>query len=387
MIAVFSFATFALAGRWFKGSLRIVCVNLALFGAIIAGLEFALSDLHLFPQTRIASLARTDGTYTKSYFQNKGVLGYGPRDGGVKIDSTKFDDQGKQVYSVVYTTDSNNARHTPDIPKQKSGQATALFFGCSFTFGEGVNDDETFSAVFQQATKIKAYNFAFHGYGPHQMLRRLETDDKMQDLSGKNIRHAFYLALPYHIERSGGFASWDTHGPKYIWDDSAKALRYAGPFYTPEQLKRREELTHFSAMIAWFWKHWPDYAKNISYIKERDEKVFYEIIDRSRQLLREKYHSDLTVLLWWPKSEGGDAAKAQFAKRGFDVLTMQEIFPDFDSNEVNYTIPGDGYLENGKTFAHAHPNVAAHRAIGLALAQRYGQIKSPTGGLDNASHQ
>ena len=113
------------------------------------------------------------GTYTEGgYFGDDDELGYAPAPGR-RVTSRKT--MGKQlVYDVAYTFSGQGAR----VTKGDRNGDTWLFMGCSFTFGEGVNDDETLPAYFSAGLGHQAnvVNLGFHGYGPHQMLRSLETD-------------------------------------------------------------------------------------------------------------------------------------------------------------------------------------------------------------------
>ena len=51
------------------------------------------------------------------------------------------------------------------------------FFGCSFMFGHGVEDDQTLPYYFvrEAGGTFEGFNFAGEGWGPHQMLREIEN--------------------------------------------------------------------------------------------------------------------------------------------------------------------------------------------------------------------
>ena len=82
----------------------------------------------------------------------------------------------------------------------------AFFFGDSFTYGEGVNDDETLPYLFEKLSggRYRAYNLAFHGYGPQQMLRVIETGLLEKMVSDQRPLIVVYEALVQHIERAAG---------------------------------------------------------------------------------------------------------------------------------------------------------------------------------------
>lgn len=73
--------------------------------------------------------------------------------------------KNKLHYAAVVNSDSNGARISGS---RKSGE-NVLFLGDSFCFGEGVDDNETIPAFFQENfQKVQAINLGVHGYGIDQ---------------------------------------------------------------------------------------------------------------------------------------------------------------------------------------------------------------------------
>ena len=80
----------------------------------------------------------------KSHLRDDSVLGYSAVPGArVRAIRKRF---GATLYDVTYTISDQGARVTRGNP---AGE-TWLFMGCSFTFGEGVSDDETLPAQFSE---------------------------------------------------------------------------------------------------------------------------------------------------------------------------------------------------------------------------------------------
>lgn len=131
--------------------------------------------------------------------------------------SRKIAPDGKAIYDVVYTIGEDGFRksHSVVSPKKRIN-----FFGCSFMFGEGLNDDETlpfFVGKRMPNTYIK--NYGFHGFGPHQTLAILQSPrDTTGDIN-------FYLTAPIHIARSACKPSWTAGSPKFVMvgDDAVRA--------------------------------------------------------------------------------------------------------------------------------------------------------------------
>jgi hypothetical protein len=101
------------------------------------------------------------------------ILGYAPLPNTRPHHIKYYKDE--LIFDVVYTIDANGLRKSPPYEPGKD-PGSILFFGDSFTFGEGVKDEETLPYL----TGVKArgnyhiYNFGFRGYGTHQMLSAIE---------------------------------------------------------------------------------------------------------------------------------------------------------------------------------------------------------------------
>ena len=78
----------------------------------------------------------------------------------------------------------------------------ACFLGCSFTFGKGVQDAETLPAQFQYLNSTyRSYNFGCNGFGPHQVLRQLETSVISEQIS-QTTGFGMYLFIEDHLRRA-----------------------------------------------------------------------------------------------------------------------------------------------------------------------------------------
>ena len=150
-------------------------------------------------------------------------LGYALNPGARVLATRKWSDT--TLFRVAYTITDAGVRITRGNPLGD----TWLFIGCSFTFGEGVEDDETLPARFseQLGWKANVVNLSATGYGAHHMLRLLETG-RLGGV-GPPVKHVIYQAIPQHVERAVGRAMWDLDGPSYRI--SGDSIRFAGPFH------------------------------------------------------------------------------------------------------------------------------------------------------------
>ena len=137
----------------------------------------------------------SSGNYFKKELKN---LGYGPPKEG-NYSSIKLINSDT-IYSVNYTIE-DKVRVTPSSNVKTTNQI--LFLGCSQTFGEGLNDDETLSNYFGEITEkiFNIKNYGFHGYGPHNIHSLLKYNI-LPNLSQENRTIVLYNFYWYHINRA-----------------------------------------------------------------------------------------------------------------------------------------------------------------------------------------
>ena len=140
----------------------------------------------------------------------KTFLGYQPVPG---VQNHKVVYDGKIIMDKFYTISSNKFRYTPEID---SGEKNKImnFFGGSFTFGWGLNDNETLPYLIQyyfRDWKIK--NYGISGYGIHQTLALIQKKpDIIGDLN-------FLITDVSHIPRATCKRDYSFGTPKYILDN------------------------------------------------------------------------------------------------------------------------------------------------------------------------
>lgn len=136
---------------------------------------------------------------------------------------------GEEIFSVQYDFDKYNRRVTP-VQDQEERHESALFFGCSFTFGFGVAQGDTLPAAFsRECDTFLSLNFGNPGYGPQHMWVQLQ-----QPLFSEQISHEKGLVLfgfmDDHLNRLMGemnlIANWGSDLP---WlDISEEEVDYRG---------------------------------------------------------------------------------------------------------------------------------------------------------------
>ena len=168
-------------------------------------------------------------TYNTPAYWQLGPFGLQPRPG--VFTAIKMAAPNKPVYDVVFTIGPDGFRLTPQYGwGQRSGDGLhslpkrVNFFGDSFTFGEGVQDNQTLPYYFalhensekKPLTLVK--NYGIHGWGMQQALAIIQSPlDTKAELQ-------FALTAPWHASRSACADSFSLGSPKYkLLDDGLVA--------------------------------------------------------------------------------------------------------------------------------------------------------------------
>lgn len=119
---------FCVRGSW----PRALLFNAGVAAATLAAAEAYFSFQDSF-QGRVVTL-------TPDLRVKDEILGWAPAK-GMRTRATQFQN-GRPVYDVTQTIDSNGLRISAPAGKAPP-DGTVIFFGCSITYGEGLQDDET----------------------------------------------------------------------------------------------------------------------------------------------------------------------------------------------------------------------------------------------------
>lgn len=108
----------------------------------------------------------------------------------------------KSKFNSTFITTSTGKRFTPS--SHDKVDKDIVFFGCSYTYGTGVNNNETVPYFVQTLIpNSKTHNLAIPGYGPNEALESVLNIDKLlkYDLPLKNPI-GIYVYFDDHINRS-----------------------------------------------------------------------------------------------------------------------------------------------------------------------------------------
>ena len=127
---------------------------------------------------------------------------------------------GLPIYDVHLSFDENRRRVT--WHDRSRNRFHLLTLGCSFAFGEGVEDDETLASRLARISKdFRAYNLALNAYGPNDLMLRAETADYWDEIAPSGGL-AIYVYFWGHVDRVVGKMrdfGWQQGKPHYALTD------------------------------------------------------------------------------------------------------------------------------------------------------------------------
>jgi len=301
----------------------------------------------------------------EDFYVRDNVLGWSPAK-GIQVRAIKDNPTGLfhhpqgLLFDVTYTIDSNGLRIAPPYRKDDPLD-TVLFFGCSFTFGEGIGDTETlpYQVGAQSGGRYRTFNFGVGAYGPEQMLAAIESGIVSRVVDA-NPGYAFYSALPTHVWRAAGRVAWGRNAPRYTL--GADGVHLTGSLETRKPLGVRLGLNrHVSGQLnkSAIWRM---LSMGESSITDDDVRLYFAIVRRSEQLLESQYPGIKFRVILWPNQDSGQLAtykKLQegFKRMGIPVYLVEDILPGYNKDRSDFILNA----------VDTHPNPLANRLLAQYL--------------------
>lgn len=207
--------------------------------AFIVFTLFALTEALLagkFPGIKVdlggemGHVVKETGSYLEAGFiRNNHLLGYSPSENRKVTHLKQIDDD--LLFNVSYSIDEMGRRW---VSNKGSSDKEWCFFGGSYTFGYGLDDDQTLPWQMKELLdhETDVWNYGFSGYGPQQMLRQIDIKLISKHENHKRIVAVYQFGME-HVERSLGrfpYLLWGGSGPIYRYDSSGK-LAFAGSLF------------------------------------------------------------------------------------------------------------------------------------------------------------
>ena len=250
---------------------------------------------------------------------------------------------GPTAKPVTYTTGPDHFRIVPTTANRP--EACVLLFGASFTFGNGVQDEETYAAQLVRLSggRLHAHNFGVSGWGLHQTLAGLQSG-RFQRAVRCEPTDAVFLMVPSLIWWTSGVLNpWDKYGPRYRLGSDGKPVR-DGNLGMPD---------------SYNWRSWI----GLTPTSRGDALALSKaIIVESMSELRRHYPDIRTQLISYRVSSWADVDFSAEDMLGFEYelhqagitpLPLEGIIPRYRFAQADYILGAPDY----------HPNARAHRLI------------------------
>jgi hypothetical protein len=317
-------------------------LNVAAVFLALAGCEFYLDYPYMTystPGDQVKTVASVD-----RFMLDDNLLGYAPKKDSRVTVRTYY--SGKLAYQAVYTITKNGLRVTPPH-RQGALRGCIIFFGDSFTFGNGLNDDKTYPYRIGNmlGAGYATYNFAFSGYGPHQMLAELQAK-RVEGIIDCRPTQFFYLFIHAHVARAAGLIDSHRATPRYRLDADERAVR-DGTMHNPVRLFGNVTLPRWTVDKFRIWQTL--FGSNRPQT-EADLKLTIAVMREAVNITRKRYpESKFDVILYDSFRNRAnyshiiDAMEAALHAMHVPTHRISVIIPDIRIHRARYQIPLDGH--------------------------------------------
>lgn len=280
------------------------------------------------------------------------------------VTKTSSDTIFKSTYTIISDSAENYPNFNHRIGFSNPGSAKEIIFlGCSFTFGEGLEDTESLPYRTGKITQTNAINLGCMGYGLHQVYQLF--DRKYAGIPNEQ-RIFVYSFLYDHILRANGVYNWNEGSPFFsVIGDS---LIHSGSL-SANILKPENKYIHYISMLGTF-----SFLKNMLEkvaLKSRVNKLRQIDYDRCFLMINKmashikRTGGKLIIIDWdrkdWANSAINDLPGLMIEKQLNDLSDLNvniiRVSSVMDLNDKACFIPNDG-----------HPTAFANEKLASAIA-------------------
>lgn len=281
-----------------KNILKIILINLAVLLLFLLILEWIM---YLFPNRTDADYIKRYNEYAQENHLKNLKLGYYP--------CVEFNyNRAKKTFRPV------------EIGKLKNIKRPVLFFGCSYTYGSMLDNNQTLPYKINKLTGRTTYNRGFQGSGPQLMLLQLKDSSFYKEVP--DAQYIIYTFIWDHILRL------------YAYNNSIATNSEGTYEINPRYEFENGKLEKVKPAYLFFYRSF--LVKKIqNYIKQKrsmdkDEyfPLFLAILKESQSLAKIHYKNPKFVILLYKDSGGAifdDSQIKAIEKEGFIVIDAEKL--------------------------------------------------------------
>lgn len=301
------------------------------------------------------------------YRSFKPGVGYYAHPGSMGI-SRLSTPEGEKIYEVLYMFDKYGRRRLGGSTDTK--KSPALFLGCSFTLGEGVEGHESFPAQFGiHAPQFQPYTMAFHAWGPANLLMLAREPEFAADL--RQLKNAatgviVYTYIDHHLNRVIGASdiandSW-WYGALPAFQRENGRLKTEGSFREIHPLRSFFMTIYTNVLRRSYFLS--EIFPALPFIRPQHFDLVADIIEDLGREARLKSGIPRFVVLFYPQSATAARLIPRLHARGIETIDWSTIMLTRYAQPTH--IPYDG-----------HPTKEAHAVIGRELARELTRAQEP----------
>jgi hypothetical protein len=268
-------------------------------------------DFNWYRPTRLPLPNMADYEFNKKFYQLEDSMVIA-HEGTYEMRATDSV-SGTEIFHATYTLGPKGYRVTPQIGARKKH---LILLGDSFTFGFGVNDDQTMPAAIAKAQNAyRVYNFGFPQYALNSILLASQKRD-YRNLVNEESGLVLYVYRSDHVTRTFGsfdyIARYGFAHPYFNLSSDGKVVHLgtfqsAAPFMT---LLAR--LLFHSQIVQYYNLEW--YVNNE---KNWPQFIAECVLELKKNSLRHFPHSEFVLVV--------APGESQF---------VQELLPEIDRREI-----------------------------------------------------
>ena len=248
------------------------------------------------------------------------------------------------IFNQNYSLYGNDFRVTKC---NNNSEEVFLFLGCSFTFGDALDDFSTLPYNFS-----KLYNFekniincGVQSVSTNSVLNIINNELFLPLINNKNskIKHCFYSLIDDHIYRNFRYEGFCLDG--YVYKDNK--------WYIPTAIGK---MKCFFAKSYIFRKVFVPIIDE--YFKKYYEDYMIKSLEEMNEIVEKKYNSKLTIIVW---PEFDESFIDELKGTNLDLIFLPDYF---NFEEEDYKIKYDG-----------HPTAKANEEIAEILCNHINENK------------
>jgi hypothetical protein len=228
----------------------------------------------------------------------------------------------KRSDTLIFSHDQFSRRIIPNNPTTNGKKDKyAVFFGCSFTYGDGVQNTQTMPYYFQQyASSYHAYNYGFLAYSPLQTLALLQKKNiraQIPDSSGFGV----FTYINDHIDRTIPASRWIIFQQGRFPNLINNTLQTDGTYRNKHRIKY--ELLNWAGNSN-IWNYF-----RINLPKTHNDTHYQLIVDvilESKKEFIKQFHHDKFYVIIFPGQVITQSMREMFQKANLKVYDYSKLF-------------------------------------------------------------